>query len=125
MTLLENKVFLRAHQTVHYLLVDKLDLLKKMFNMHPMEMELVKHLVNNKMHMLINKLPIHMEALLKVNNMLVNNLLSSIYYSKYDSILAEQQQQQQHQGYEQQGQQGNGFVQNVQYQNIPQYGVSS
>jgi hypothetical protein len=66
-----------------------------------------------------------MEALLKVNNMLVNNLLSSISYSKYESILAEQQQQQQHQGYEQQGQQGNGFVQNVQYQNIPQYGVSS
>jgi hypothetical protein len=38
-------------------------------------------------------------------------------------ILAEQQQQQQ--GFEQQqGQQGTGFVQNVQYQTMPQYGVS-
>ncbi len=37
-------------------------------------------------------------------------------------ILAEQQQQQ---GFEQQGQQGSGFVHNVQYQTIPQYGVSS
>jgi hypothetical protein len=37
-------------------------------------------------------------------------------------ILADQQQQQQ--DFEQQGQQGNGFVQNVQYQTMPQYGVS-
>jgi len=35
----------------------------------------------------------------------------------FSYVLAEQQQ-----GYEQQGQQGNGFVQNVQYQTIPQYG---
>jgi len=31
----------------------------------------------------------------------------------------------QQQGYEQQGQQGNGFVQNVQYQNVPQYGLTN
>jgi hypothetical protein len=36
------------------------------------------------------------------------------------SVLAEQQQQQ---GFEQQGQHGLGFVQNVQYQTAPQYGV--
>ncbi len=88
--------------------------------MHLLEMELVKYLVNNKMHMFINKRPIHREVLLKVNNMPVTNLLFDIWYSKYEYILAEQPQ-----GFEQQGQQGNGFVQNVQYQTIPQYGVSS
>jgi hypothetical protein len=35
------------------------------------------------------------------------------------------EQQQQQQGSEQQGQHGHGFVQNVQYQTVPQYGVAS
>jgi hypothetical protein len=76
--LLVTKVFLLAHQMDHYLLVDKLDLLKKMFNIHPMEMELVKHMVNNKMHMLINKQSILREVLLKDNNMPVKNFLFNI-----------------------------------------------
>jgi len=58
-----------------------------------------------------------MKALLKGNNMLVSDIWLGIQYLNYSYILAEQQQ-----GYEQQGQQGNGFVQNVQYQTIPQYG---
>ncbi len=55
----------------------------------------------------------------------VSYIVFNIRYFKYDYILAEQQQQQQ-QGFEhqQQGQQGTGFVQNVQYQTMPQYGVS-
>jgi hypothetical protein len=72
------KVFLPVHQMVHYQLMDKLVLFKKMFNMHLLEMELVKYLVNNKMHMLINKQPIHMEVVLKINNMLVSNILFDI-----------------------------------------------
>jgi hypothetical protein len=74
------KVFLLVHPMVHYLLMDKLVLLKKMFNMQPSEMVLVKYLVNNKMPMLINNLPIHMEVLLKVNNMPVSNILFDIQF---------------------------------------------
>jgi hypothetical protein len=43
------------------------------------------------------------------------------FNTKDHNFLGDQQQQQQQQGFEQQGQ---GFVQNVQYQSIPQYGVS-
>jgi hypothetical protein len=71
--------------------------------------------------MLINKLPIHREVLMKVNNTPVSNTI--IEYTLDESVLAEQQQQQQ--GSEQQGQHGHGFVQNVQYQTVPQYGVAS
>jgi hypothetical protein len=51
----------------------KLDFMEKMFNMLPMEVLLVKFLVNNKVDSSINKLPIHLVALLKVNNMPVSN----------------------------------------------------
>jgi hypothetical protein len=40
------------------------------------------------------------------------------------STVEGQQYAAEQQGFEQQGQQGNGFVQNVQYQSMPQYGVS-
>ncbi|CAF1237693.1 unnamed protein product [Adineta steineri] len=40
------------------------------------------------------------------------------------STVEGQQYAEQQQGFDQQGQQGNGFVQNVQYQTLPQYGVS-
>ncbi len=69
------KVFLPMQPMVQYLLIDKqLDSLKKMFNMDNMEILLIKYLVNNNIPMHINKLPIHMEVLLKVNNTLVSNI---------------------------------------------------
>jgi len=49
----------------------------------------------------------------------VSHIVFNMRYFNYEYILAEQQQ-----GFEQQGQQGNSFVQNVQYQTMPQYGVS-
>ncbi len=70
MKLLVVKIFLPIHQTVQYQLLDILDLFKIMFNMHPLEVQLV----NNKIHMHINKLPILMRALLKANNMLVSDI---------------------------------------------------
>jgi len=46
-------------------------------------------------------------------------------YSHGSTVEGRQYVPEQHQGFEQQGQQGNGFVQNVQYQTIPPYGVGS
>jgi len=48
-------------------------------------------------------------------------------YSQGSTVEGQQYttEQQQQQGFEQQGQSGNSFVQNVQYQTMPQYGVSS
>jgi hypothetical protein len=82
-------------------------------------MVLVKFLVNNKVDSCINKLHIQLAVLLKVNNMPVSHIQFNIQFSQYECILVEPQQ-----GFEQQGQQGNSFVQNVQYQTMPQYGVS-
>jgi len=45
-------------------------------------------------------------------------------YSNGSTVEGQQYATEQQQGFEQQGQQGNGFVQNVQYQTMPQYGVS-
>ena len=70
--------------------------------------------------MLINRQPIHREVLKKVNNTPVSHTIHRIFHS-INPILAEQQQQQQ--GFEQQGQ--HGFVQNVQYQSVPQYGATN
>jgi len=45
-------------------------------------------------------------------------------YSSGSTVEGQQYAAEQQQGFEQQGQQGNSFVQNVQYQTMPQYGVS-
>ncbi|CAF2470635.1 unnamed protein product [Rotaria sp. Silwood2] len=46
-------------------------------------------------------------------------------YSQGSTVEGQQYAADQQQGFEQQGQKGSGFVQNVQYQAMPQYGVSS
>jgi hypothetical protein len=57
----------------------KLDFFQKMFNILSMEMLLVKFLVNNKVDSFINKLPIHLVVLLKVNNMPVSEIIFYLF----------------------------------------------
>jgi hypothetical protein len=57
----------------------KLDFFQKMFNILSMEMLLVKFLVNNKVDSFINKLPIHLVVLLKVNNMPVSEIIFHLF----------------------------------------------
>lgn len=82
-----------------------------------MATQAVNYLATNRTHMPINRVVILMKVALKDNNIQVKCSLTKQSAAIQTTLFPLDQQ-----GFDPQAQQGNSFVQNVQYQTIPQYG---